>query len=49
MFKLLPIATIAGGAAILKVPMDDWLRLGVEVMLGLTAVLLMSLRPQQHR
>ncbi len=48
MFRLLSIAPIAGGIAALKLPMDDWIRLGVEVALGLIAVILVSLRPQDN-
>jgi hypothetical protein len=48
MYKLLTFAPIAGGVAALELSMDGWLRLGVEVALGLTAVLIGSLAPQKH-
>lgn len=49
MFRFLPMAPIAGGVAALELPMDDWIRLGLEVALGVTAVVLGSLRPRERR
>lgn len=40
MKKLWTFAPVAVGVAALEVSMDDWLRLGVEVALGITAVLI---------
>lgn len=45
--KLLSFAPIAGGVAALELSMDDWLRLGLEVALGLLAVFLGSQIPQK--
>lgn len=44
--KLSSVATVLGGIAAWRLTMDDWLRLGVEAGLGLTAVLLLSLKTQ---
>lgn len=46
MYKLAPIAPIVGGIAALRLSMDDWLRLGVELVLGVLAIFLVALRPQ---
>jgi len=44
----LPLAPFAGGLAILEISLDDWVRLGLELLLGVVAVVLGSLsgRPQ---
>ena len=49
MKKLWTFAPVAVGVAALEVSMDDWLRLGVEVALGITAVLIGSLTPRRNR
>lgn len=46
MYRLLVCAPIAGGVAALEVSMDGWVRLGIEIALGVLAVLLGSLRPK---
>jgi hypothetical protein len=44
--KIGSVATVLGGIAAWRLTMDDWLRLGLETGLGLTAVLLLSLKTQ---
>lgn len=48
MNKLIPLILVAGGIATLGLSINDWLKLGVEVALGLLAVIMGSLTTQQH-
>ncbi len=44
MYKLAPLLAIAGGLAALRIPMDAWLRLGLESGLGILSILWLSWR-----
>ncbi len=47
MYKLLATAFIAAGVAIFELTGSSWLRLGLELALGVSAVILGSMNPPQ--
>lgn len=47
MYKLLPIAIIASGIAVFELTASGWVRLGLEFILGVLAVILGSIDPKQ--
>lgn len=48
MYKWTPLVAIAAGSAALKVPMNSWLRLALELGLGLAAIIWLARTPRQH-
>lgn len=49
MYKFAPILAILAGIAAFAIPMDDWLRLGLETTLGIASIVwLATSRPNHH-
>ncbi len=46
MFRSLSLALVAGGVVVLEVSMDNWIRLIFELILGVLAVVLASVKPR---